>query len=285
MHQNLPSGHPDSANLQFNFITPYLISPHNSKTLYHAGNYVFKSSNRGDNWDVISPNLSKSSEPGKQSTAAGALEVSKLKQGLVYVGMDKGSFWVTKTDGQSWEEHSSGLPNNYIRSICASGFQESRVYMSMSGINYDDLNNYIYVSEDYGENWTSIKSNLPNEVVNVILEDPFYENILYAGLYRGLYISFDRGQSWSILGTNLPTASVSDIVIQQREKDLIISTHGRGIYMLNLSPIYDIFDKGFPLKTDFLCSIPDAKRPKLNDSHQEPLLHTVEKGTDYFLVN
>ena len=205
--------------LEYNFISPYFISPHDSKTLYHGGNYVMKTTDRGDSWKLISKDLTQSKDQEKKSLSAGAIAESKIKKGLLYYGSDKGSFWVSKNDGKKWIENSDGIQNNYIRSICPSKFSESRVYMTMTGINYDDLGNYIYVSENYGKKWKSIKSNLPNEPANVIIEDPKYEDILYAGLYRGVYISLDRGSSWSLLGKNLPATSISDLEIHQESGD------------------------------------------------------------------
>ena len=144
--------------LKYNFITPYFISSYQNRTLYQAGNYIFKSVDRGDTWKVISPNISKSGYTPKKSIAAGALVESPLRKGLLYAGTDKGAFWVSKNDGAHWEEYSIGLANNYIRSICASHFKLSRVYVCMTGLNYDDLHSYLYVSENFGENWKSIRS-------------------------------------------------------------------------------------------------------------------------------
>jgi len=205
----LPEDNKDT--LHFNYITPYFVSSYEHKTLYHGGNYIFKSINRGDSWKVISSNIANSSNPEKKSFAAGALEESTITKGLLYVGTDKGAFWVTKNDGAVWEENSEGLANNYIRSICPSKFNSSRVYIVMTGINYDDLHRYVYVSEDYGKHWKSIADGLPDEPVNVIKEDPTNENILYAGGFRSIYISVDRGQHWSSLGRDLPQAAVADL--------------------------------------------------------------------------
>ena len=158
--------------LVFNYVTPYFISPHNSKTLYHGGNYIFKSKDRGNSWELISPNLANSAIKEKRSFASGALVESHIQKGLLYAGTDKGAFWVSKNDGASWEENDIGMANNYIRSICPSRFAKERVYVAMTGINYDDLQSYLYLSEDYGKTWSGISSGLPNEPVNVILEDP-----------------------------------------------------------------------------------------------------------------
>ncbi len=270
----LPKG--QTGRLTYAFVAPYFISPHDHLTLYHAGNYIFKSVNRGDSWKLISPDLSKSAHKEKESTTMGAVAESPLEPGLLYAGTDKGAFWVTHDDGQEWIEHSEGLPNRYIRSICPSRFSRSRVYVAVPGINDDDLHNHLFVSEDHGRNWRSIQSNLPDEVAYVILEDPVNENILYAGLYRGVYLSTDRGQSWSLLGPEMAATAISDLVIQEREMDLVAGTHGRGIYKMNIRPIQQAFKPG-PPETNILFETPVARLPWIKDTHRDPKFSTMEK--------
>jgi len=262
--------------LRYNFITPYFASTHDPKILYHGGNYVFKSPDRGDTWSLISPDLSASADPNRRSTAAGAIAESPLKAGVLYAGMDRGAFWVSRDDGKTWEERSAGLPPFYIRSICPSRFQPQRVYAAVPGINHDDLGCHLFVSEDEGRTWTSISAGLPDEVAYVILEDSTNENILYAGLLRGVYISTDRGTTWSLLGPGLPATAVSDLTIQEREGDLLAGTYGRGIYKMNIRPIREAFRNG-PPEADVLFAPPPATRPWINDTHRNPLLRTAEK--------
>jgi len=270
----LPRDH--GGRQEYNFITPYFLSPHNRLTLYHAGNYVFKSLNRGDAWRLISPDLSKSADPDRLSFAAGAAAESPLEPGVLYVGMDRGAFWVSLDDGRRWLERSAGLPNRYIRSICPSNFDPERIYVAVPGINDDDLGCHLYATEDRGQSWTSIRGNLPDEVAYVVLEDPANENILYAGLLRGVYVSTDRGRTWSLLGPNMPAAAVSDLAIQARTRDLVASTYGRGIWVMNIGPIREAFADGVPA-ADRLFAAPPARRPWINDSHRNPRLSTAEK--------
>ena len=271
--------------LKFNFITPYFISEHNTNTLYHAGNYVFKSNNRGDDWEVISDNLTLGSKKNVKSFSSGAIAESKLEKGLLYYGTDRGLFWTSKNDGKSWEENSKNIANAYIRSIHPSYFRKQRVYMAMTGINYDDLNNYLYTSENYGKDWKRMKGNLPNEPVNIIIEDKIYENILYAGMYRGVYISVDRGKTWNILGKEFPMSSVSDIEIEERSNDMIVSTHGRGIYKINLDPIHKFYKYRNELSKDNFLSIEKMILPKFNDTHGEPIPESYEKVPISFYLN
>ena len=271
----LPKDSPDT--LRFNYITPYFISPHQGQTLYHGGNFIFKSQDGGTTWKVVSPNLTLSANPAKKSFAVGALVESKLTKGWLYAGTDKGAFWVSKNDGINWSEHSAGLANHYIRSICPSRFAKERAYIAMTGINSDDLHSYLYVSEDAGKSWKSIAAGLPDEPVNVILEDPAQENLLYAGGLRGVYVSLDRGNSWSYLGQNLPASAVADLEIHEASMELVVATHGRGIYKLNLRPIQAMAAGKIPQDQDFLFEIPEAKRPWFNSSGGEPDYRTLER--------
>lgn len=262
--------------LKYNFIAPYIISKHNTSRLYHAGNFVFKSENKGDDWELISPDLSISSDPQKKSLAAGAIAESSLNEKLLFVGTDHGAFWVSENQGEKWEERSADLPIAYIRSIQPSSFDPNRVYVSLNGMNYDDLSKHLYLSDDLGKTWTDIGSNLPNEVINCIVEDPNNEDLLYAGGYRGVYISTDRGQNWFLLGRNLAACCVADIVIQEDAQDLVIGTHGRGIYKLDLEPLYYFLNESikeagqlFPIKTGF--------EPYRNDTHNDVNSESIKK--------
>lgn len=263
--------------LLFNYMTPYFLSKYNSKTLYHGGNYLMKSSDRGDTWQAISPNLTLSSIKEKQSFAAGTITESPLDQGLLYVATDHGAFWVSKNDGASWEEHSIGIANNYVRSISPSHHKVSRVYMAMTGINYDDLHSYVYSSEDYGKTWKNISTSLPDEPVNVVKEDPTHENIVYAGTIRGVFVSMDRGKSWSYLGSNMPAAAVADLEIHEATQDLVVATHGRGIYKTNLKPLQKIVSENLSTTNDHFFKPEPVSRPWFNSSSGEPDYRTVEK--------
>ena len=266
---------------QYNFIAPYIISSHNTKTLYHAGNYVFKTEDKGDNWRLISPDLSLSSDPQKKSLAAGAIAESPLQQGLLFMGTDHGAFWVTSDDGESWEEQSDGLPVAYIRSIVASKFKESRIYLTLSGMNYDDLSKHVYTSDDRGVTWKNIGSNLPDETMNCILEDPIHENWIYVGGHRGVYLSMDRGGSWQLLGANMAASCISDLVMQEEYQDLLAGTHGRGIYKMNLKSLYDGFGKG-RVNRSRLLPIKDGRAPWYNDTHRDVNPESVKKTTFAF---
>ena len=223
--------------LKYNFISPYFLSAFNHEQLYLGANFVMRSDNQGRDWRPISPELSSGKDKTRNSLAISALAESPVKQGLIYAGTDRGLFWVTTNDGGNWTEHSSGLPNLYVRTITPSKFNAARVYVALSGINYDDFGTYLFTSEDCGKTWKKITGNLPSEISYTIKEDPQHEDVLYAGLYRAVYISLDRGRNWAQFGTGMPAAAVSDIEIDPSSRDLLVSTHGRGIYKVNLGPL------------------------------------------------
>ncbi|MDA3904758.1 MAG: hypothetical protein PF484_01660 [Bacteroidales bacterium] len=265
----------EDISIHYNFLTPYMLSPHNSDRIYMAGNYVMKSDNRGDDWSIISPDLVKLKNNLKKETGAGAMAESFFEEGVLYVGTDRGAVWRTKNGGKDWDDISNGLPENYIRCLYPSKHKKGRIYLQQTGLNYDDFGAYLYVSDNYGKEWKSIKNNLPNQLVNCILEDPIYENILYAGTYRGVYVSENFGRDWSYFGMNLPDASIADIVIDEKSMDMVIATHGRGIYKLNLCPFYTKINSD--IHDNFLFNTPNAVFPQRRDTHRDIDENTVEK--------
>ena len=273
----------DSVNLKYNFITPYMLSHFDSKTLYMAGNYVMKSKDQGNHWTRISPNLIDETGGINKETAAGALAESYFDDGTLYKGTDRGSMWRTTDGGKNWKNISDGLSKQYIRSIQPSKHKKERVYVAMTGLNYDEFGAYLYVSEDNGETWNSITSNLPNHPVNVILEDPDYENILYVGTYRGVYISTNRGENWSYFGSGLPDASIADLIIEKNSKDFIVATHGRGIYMINLKPFYE--QEMRKEVTNYLFDVENIISPKLRDTHKDVDEQSIKKVPFSFWLN
>ncbi len=234
-----PQSGPDVKEFKTNWMTPFFISKYNSNTLYYAGNYVFKSYDRGDTWEVISPDLSTKPGPEKQGNVPyGTITIlseSMLQQGLIYAGTDDGNVHITRDDGKNWELISDDLPVKWCSRVVASKHDINRVYTTFTGYREDDFTTYVYVSNDMGKIWKSIKSNLPNEMVNVIREDPVKSNILYLGTDMGVYISTDLGETWYSLRGNLPTTSVYDLQVHLRERKLVIGSHGRGTFLLDIS--------------------------------------------------
>ena len=145
----------------------------------------------------------------------------------------------------------------------------------MTGLNYDEFGAYLYVSDNYGDTWESITNNLPNQPINVILEDPAFENILFAGTYRGVYVSTNLGENWSYFGSGLPDASIADLIVEKHSKDLIVATHGRGIYKVNLQPFYEQLNR--KEVSNYLFDVEVVKSPKLRDTHKDVDEQSIKK--------
>lgn len=255
--------------LRFNWQTPILISPHNRFIIYLGANKLFKSLDRGNHWEQISPDLTTNPEQGDVPYGCiVTISESSNTPGLIYVGTDDGNVWVTKNGGVSWEKINRGLPpRKWISRIEASRFDEGIVYVSLNGYRDDDFDKYLYKSEDYGKTWISIASDLPCGPINVVREDPKNKNILYVGTDLGVYISLDGGKSWSTLGSDLPTVYVHDLVIHPRDDDIIIGTHGRSVYVLDAEMI-QCFDEDIRAKEAHLFDIKPVYLPR---GYQEAL--------------
>jgi len=231
---------------RYNWQAPILISRYNPELFYLGGNKLFRSFNKGDTMQVLSPDLTKGDGGGNVPYGTlTAIEESPLRFGLLYTGTDDGNVHVSKDAGYSWnlinapKKKGSSLPQNiWVSRITASKYKDSRVYLSLNGYRNDDFNPYLYVSEDYGTTWTAISADLPDEPINVLREDPKQENILYVGTDGGLYVSFDRGQHFSKWKAGLPrSVPVHDIAIQPRENEIVLATHGRSIYIAKLDAV------------------------------------------------
>lgn len=229
-----PRSPDEKSAYRFNWLSPFFISSHNNQVLYMGGNKVFKTVNRGEYWEEISPDLTNQQHIDGDVPFATivALAESPLQPGLLYAGTDDGNVWIKKNELTAWEKIDNGLPDKWVTRLVPSKYKKERVYITLTGYRDDDFATYVFASEDYGKTWTTVKANLPGEAVNVIREDPVNENILYLGTDLGIYVTLDRGQSWYSLKNNLPTNAVYDLQVHPRENELVIATHGRGVFIL-----------------------------------------------------
>ena len=224
---------------RFNWQTPILLSPHNQDILYLGCNKLMRSMNQGTDWTAISGDLTNGGKKG--NVAYGTLTTiseSPFQFGLIYTGSDDGLVSLTKDAGGTWTNISSTLPKNlWVTRVIASQHKKERVYVTLNGYRYDDFTPYIFMSEDYGQTWKNISSNIPTSPVNVIREDPKNENILFIGTDNGAYVSFNQGSSWEAFSKGLPNVAVHDIAIQSEAHDLLLGTHGRSIYLANIDAL------------------------------------------------
>lgn len=232
---------PDDKPLRGQWLAPFQLSPHNSQVVYHGMNRVFRSMNRGDNWECISPDLTHN-DPDKQGNISFAtistLCESPLKFGLLYVGTDDGRVHVTRDHGMTWTEITKGLPPfKWVSRVWASKFKEGTVYLTLNGKTDNDFQAYVYRSDDYGATWQDISAGIPGGPINVIKEDNKHAGLLYVGSDLGVYASADDGATWQVLGSELPLTFVHDLVIHPRDNVCVVATHGRGMYTLDVRPL------------------------------------------------
>lgn len=228
--------------LRFNWQTPIHLSTHQPDVLYIGAHRLYRSFNRGDDWEAISEDLTQGGRAGNVPYGTlTTISESPLKFGLLYVGSDDGLIHVTRDGGDTWTRISDSLPPNlWVSRVIASAHRKSRVYVSLNGYRWDDFTPYLYASEDYGTTWERIGTNLPLEPINVVREDPENPNVLYVGTDAGAYVSLDRGQTFQALCPDFPTVPVHDIAIQKRARELILGTHGRSLYRVNIAPIQQL---------------------------------------------
>lgn len=236
-----PRIYPGEAKLRGQWLAPIILSPHNPDIVYIGYQYLFRSKDRGNTWERISPDLTynvKSEMGDIPYHTIFAISESPLKYGLIYVGTDDGRVWRTKNGGRTWKEIVGGLPyGKWVSSIVASRYDIGTVYMTQNGKRDDDFTPYVWKSTDFGETWVNITGNIPLGPVNVIKEDPVDKNILYVGTDLGVYVSTDGGKTWNVLGGNLPTTYVHDLIIHPRDNIIVIATHGRGMWAMDANPV------------------------------------------------
>ena len=242
-----------AAAIRFNWTTPFLLSPHDPERLYYGSNYLLTSTDQGRSWKIVSPDLSKHDASKNQIGTGGltpdttgaegygtiySISESPLEAGLIWAGTDDGNVWVTHDGGGHWTEVDANIPDVpkglWVSRVAASAADADTAYVSFDGHRSDNRATWLFKTTDGGKSWTNLSSRLaPNAPVYVIAEDDKNPKLLFAGTEYGLQVSFDAGQSWQWMRNGLPTAAVYDVIVQPRDRDLILATHGRGIYILD----------------------------------------------------
>ncbi|MBI1763889.1 MAG: glycosyl hydrolase [Acidobacteria bacterium] len=239
---------------QWNF--PILFSPHDQNVLYTGGSHLFKSTNEGQSWQIISDDLTRN-DKSKQGSSGGpitkdntsveyyctifTLAESSVTKGVMWTGSDDGLVHVTRDCHAAkpvWEnvtKNAPGLPEwAQINSIEASPHDAATAYFAATLYKADDFHPYLYKTSDYGKTWKKIVTGIPdNAFTRVIREDPHRRGLLYAGTETGMYISFNDGDSWQAFQLNLPVVPITDLTIHKRDKDLVVATQGRAFWILD----------------------------------------------------
>jgi photosystem II stability/assembly factor-like uncharacterized protein len=218
---------------RFNWNTPFILSHHNSRIFYSAGNYVFRSLDRGDNLQVISPEITLSNRG-----SATALAESPRNPNVLYVGTDDGALWVTLDGGREWVDIGKhvGLPGpRWVSTVEPSRYVDGRCYVAFDAHRSDDDEPYVFVTEDFGKTWQSLRGNLPRGSTRCLREDPKNPDLLFLGTEFAAWCSLDRGQYWYRLNSNLPTVAVHEFAFHPVSSEMVAATHGRSLWTLDIA--------------------------------------------------
>jgi photosystem II stability/assembly factor-like uncharacterized protein len=228
--------------IRYNWQTPIVLSRHNQDILYMGTNRFYRSLNKGEKLQALSGDLTTGKRSGDVPFGTSTtISESPLRFGLLYLGTDDGNIQISKDGGYTWTLINKNLPKGlYVSRVVASQFAEGRVFATLNGYRNDNFNSYLYGSDDYGNTWTALGTDLPAEPLNVVKEDPRNADILYVGSDHGLYASFNRGKTFMTLG-NLPRVPVHDIAIQKTANEIVIGTHGRSIYIASIDSIHKAY--------------------------------------------
>jgi photosystem II stability/assembly factor-like uncharacterized protein len=242
--------------LRFNWNTPIHMSPNEKGTLYIGAQFLFRSRDHGQTWDRISPDLT-TNDPEKQKqeesggvtvdnssaethTTIYSISESPKNGQIIWAGTDDGNLQITRDGGKTWTNVVSNIAglgkNSWVSTVAASRFDESTAYATFDRHTFGDMKPYVYKTTDYGKTWTALPAQESGArgYAHVITEDTVDQNLLFLGTEFGLWISVDGGQHWAqYKGSNFPAAAVRDIVVQARESDLVLATHGRGIWIID----------------------------------------------------
>jgi len=253
----------NSALMRFNWTFPIIFSPHDPACLYAASNYLHRSFDGGVSWETISPDLTRN-DPNTLKESGGpvtldntgvenyatifSVQESPVEKGVIWTGSDDGLVYLSRDNGATWNNVTpSGMPEwMMISYVEPSHFKAGTCYLSGTRYKLDDMQPYIYRTDDFGKTWTKITKGLPQNVYNrCVRNDPNVEGLLFAGLETGVWFSVNDGADWQPLRLNLPVTPVVDMQIHKEERDLVIATHGRSFWILDdITPIYALAEKG-----------------------------------------
>jgi photosystem II stability/assembly factor-like uncharacterized protein len=271
---------------RFNWNSVIHMSPHDPQVVYFGGNVLFKTTDDGHSWTEISPDLT-TNDSEKQQPSGGpitwdntsaeyhctiiSVSESPVQAGVIWVGTDDGNVQVTRDGGKTWKNVVENIPdvpaNMWVPTVDASNHEPATAYVVFDRHRDNDFSPRVFRTDDYGESWTDITSNLPDPgYPHVIRDDPKSPNLLYLGTELGIFASFDRGGRWVSLRQGLPPIAVRDLVVHPRDNDLIIGTHGRGFMVMDdvtpLQQLAEAVEKGM-----YLFDPPPATRVESWDDY------------------
>lgn len=220
-----------------NWSTPVIMDPNHSNILYYGTDRVYRTVNGADYWQPVSADLTKQLENSRLGTVT-AIAVAPADSAVIYAGTDDGNVWVTQNWGQDWVNVTNGLPFRWVTRLAVDPADAAIAYATFSGMKWKSPQSHVFRTQNSGETWVDISSNLPDAPVNTIAVDPLYPNNLYLGSDVGCFFSVNAGQSWDILGTGLPVVPVYSMVVHPTLRRLAIGTYGRSMYTIDLENIH-----------------------------------------------
>lgn len=248
------NGPAEQVRYRFVWDSPLTISPHDNNTIYVGSQHVHRTRNAGQSWEVISPDLTLN-DRSKMGSSGGltpdnigveyagtvyAIAESRLERGTIWVGTNDGQVQLTRDDGRTWTNLTRNLPGiptwGSVRSIVPSRYDAATAYLTVDAHQEDNRDPWVYRTTDYGRTWRLIINGIPKSQLSyakVIHEDPVRRGMLYLGTENAIYVTYDHGDNWLPLQNNLPAAPVSGIQVQEHFNDLVISTYGRGFFILD----------------------------------------------------
>jgi hypothetical protein len=269
--------HPDGTTLRFNWNTGIAADPFDAKTIYYGSQFLHKSTNRGDSWEIISPDLTTNDTTKQKANTSGgitfdatfaenhctimAIAPSTLQQGVLWVGTDDGNLQLTTDGGKTWAnliKNIKGVPaNTWITQIQASKYSAGEAFVVFDNHRMNDWKPYVFRTKDFGKTWESVVNDSKVGFCYAIAQDPEVPNLLFLGTEFGLYVSIDAGKNWAKWKSGYPTVPTMDLVIHPRDHDLAISTFGRAIYILDdIRPLRSIAKEGVAVLTKPLKVFP-----------------------------
>jgi photosystem II stability/assembly factor-like uncharacterized protein len=277
INPDMPIGHdPKDMRYRFQWTAPIAVSPHDAKVVYHGGNILFRTSNSGQTWDAISPDLTRN-DPSKLQWSGGpitgdntgaetyctifAVAESPVQKDLIWAGTDDGLMHVTKNGGKEWKNVTKAMPGipdwGTISIIEPSHYDAGTAYVVVDAHRMDIMKPFLYKTTDFGDSWQRLDSNLPQDVyLHAVREDPVVRDLLYIGTERGVAFSRDGGKNWKSMKLNLPTVAVHDLAV--KDSSLVVGTLGRSIWIFDhLSVIRELTPQIISAKAH-LFSSPDA---------------------------
>ena len=245
-----PAGQP---RLRFNWTPPIALSPHNPAIVYTGAQVLFRSLDRGDHWQEISPDLTTNEEAklhGHGNVPYGTLTTmaeSAVRPGVLWTGSDDGKVQVSLDGGANWLDRTAriaaagGPADFWVSRVCPSPHAAGTCFMAKTGWRLDDFRPCLLKTTDFGETWTPIMGNLPaDKSVNAVVQDRRNADLLFAGTEQGVYATLDGGKSWWPFKGNMPWVKVTDLVIHPRENDLIVASYGRGVWIADIAPLQEM---------------------------------------------